>query len=130
MLDTRSRSDERDRGKRRMLLLIFFECLVCLLIWWRGVVIALSDQPEHRNWDMIQRQRRGDWVRNELQERPVWWLMLTGLMLLVLADWFMDKWEQRPWRAATIWTIVMSIVLVVVVALTEHSGWGVRPIKL
>jgi hypothetical protein len=24
----------------RLLLLIFFECLVCLLIWWRGVGIA------------------------------------------------------------------------------------------
>jgi hypothetical protein len=113
-----------------MLLLIFFECLVWLLIWWRGAVTALGEQPEHRNGDMIQRQRRGDWVRNELQERPVWWLMLTGLILLVLADWFVDKWEQRRWRAAIIWTIVMSIVLVVMVALTEHFGWGIRPINL
>jgi len=113
-----------------MLLLIFFEGLVCLLIWWRGVVIALGDQPGHRSWDMIQRRRRADWVRNELQERPVWWLMLTGLMLFVLADWVADKWEQRPWRAAIVWTIVMSVVLVAVVALTEHFGWGSRPINL
>jgi hypothetical protein len=60
----------RDRGKRVMLLLIFVEFLVCLLIWWRGVVIALGDQPEHRNWAMLQQQRRADWVRNELQQRP------------------------------------------------------------
>jgi hypothetical protein len=113
-----------------MLPLVFFECLVCLLIWWRGVVVALGDQPEHRNRDMLRQQRRGDWVRNELQERPVWWLMLTGLMLFVLADWFADKWEQRPWRAAIIWTIVMSTVLVVMVALTEHFGWGIGPINL
>jgi hypothetical protein len=113
-----------------MLPLVFFECLVCLLIWWRGVVVALGDQPEHRNQDMLRQQRRGDWVRNELQERPVWWLMLTGLMLFVLADWFADKWEQRPWRAAIIWTIVMSTVLVVMVTLTEHFGWGIRPINL
>jgi hypothetical protein len=113
-----------------MLPLVVFECLVCLLIWWRGVVVALGDQPEHRNRDMLRQQRRGDWVRNELRERPVWWLMLTGLMLFVLADWFADKWEQRPWRAVIIWTIVMSTVLVVMVALTEHFGWGIRPINL
>jgi hypothetical protein len=113
-----------------MFLLIFLEFLVCLLIWWRGVVIALGDQPQHRNWDLLQRQRRADWVRNELQERPVWWLMLTGLMLLVLADWFADRWEQRPWRAAIIWTIVMGIVLVVVVVLTDHFGSGIKPIRL
>jgi hypothetical protein len=113
-----------------MLLLIFFECLVCVLIWWRGVVTALGDQPEQRNWDMIQQQRRAAWVRNELQERPVWWLMLTGLILLVLADWFADKWEQRRWRGAIIWTLVMSIVLVVMVALTEHFGRAIRPINL
>jgi transposase len=36
-----------------------------------GVVIALSDQPEHRSWDMVQRQHRADWVRNELVgDRP------------------------------------------------------------
>jgi peptidoglycan/LPS O-acetylase OafA/YrhL len=113
-----------------LLLLIFFECLICLFIWWRGVVIALGNQPEHRTWDMLQRQRRADWVRNELERRPVWWLMLSGLMLLVLADWFMDKWEQRPWRAAILWTIGMGIVLVVVVALTKHFGWGIKPINL
>ena len=79
-----------------MLLLIFFECLVCVFIWWRGVVIALGDQPQHRRWDMVQRQRRADWARNELQQRPVWWLMLSGLLLLVLADWFTDKWVQPP----------------------------------
>jgi hypothetical protein len=32
-----------------LLPLIFLECLICLLIWWRGVVIALGDQPRHRN---------------------------------------------------------------------------------
>ena len=51
-------------------------------------------------------------------------------MLLVLVDWFMDKWEQRPWRAAILWTIGMSIVLVAVVARTGHFGWGIKPIKL
>jgi hypothetical protein len=113
-----------------MLLLIFLECLACLLVWWRGVAIALGDQPAHRSWDTIQRRRRADWVRDELQERPVWWLMLGGLMLFVLADWFQDKWEQRPWRAAIIWTSVMSIVLVAMVGLTEHFGLGIRPIGL
>jgi hypothetical protein len=54
-----------------MRLLILFECLVWLLVWGRGVVVALSDQPEHRDWDMIQRRRRADWVRNELEDRPV-----------------------------------------------------------
>ena len=84
-----------------MLLLILLECLACFLIWWRGVVIALGDQPERRNWDMLQRQRR--------------------------ADWFREKWEQRPWRAAMLWTVAMSVVLVVVVAVTVHFGWGMRP---
>jgi hypothetical protein len=79
---------------------------------------------------MIQRQRRADWVRNELQERPVWWLMLTGLVLFVAADWFADKWQQRPWRAAFIWTVAMSIVLVVAVTLTEHFGRGTGPMSL
>jgi peptidoglycan/LPS O-acetylase OafA/YrhL len=111
-------------------LLIFFECLVGLFIWWRGVVIALGDQPQHRSWDMVQRQRRADWARNELQQRPVWWLMLSGLLLLVLADWFTDKWAQPPWRAAILWTIGMSIMLVVVVALTEHFGWDIKPIRV
>jgi hypothetical protein len=111
-----------------LLLLIFLECLACLYVWWRGVVIALGNQPEHGSWDRVQRQRRANWVRNELEQRPWWWLMLSGLMLLVLADWFADKWEQRPWRAAILWTIGMSIVLVVVVGLTEHFGWGIKPI--
>ena len=119
-----------NRGEQRVLLLIFFECLVCLFIWWRGVVIALGDQPQHRRWDMVQRQRRADWTRNELQQRPVWWLMLSGLLLLVLADWFTDKWAQPPWRAAILWTIGMSIMLVVVVALTEHFGWDIKPIRV
>jgi hypothetical protein len=125
-----SRSDEEERGERRLLLLIFLECLVCLFIWWRGVVIAVGNQPQHRSWDMVQRQRRAGWVRNELEQRPWWWLMLSGLMLLVLADWFTDTWAQRPRRAAILWTIGMSIVLVVVVALTEHFGWGIKPIKV
>jgi hypothetical protein len=86
-----------------LLLLIFLECLVCLFIWWRGVVVALGDQPGHRSWDMLQRRRRADWVRNELEQRPWWWLMLSGLALLVLVDWFRDKWEPDPsaGRAAT-----------------------------
>jgi uncharacterized membrane protein YcjF (UPF0283 family) len=113
-----------------LLLLIFFECLLCLLVWWRGVTFALSNQPEHHSWDMIQRQRRADWVRNELEQRPWWWLMLSGLTMLVLVDWFMDRWEQRAWRAAILWTIVMIIVLAVVVTLTDHFGWGIKPIKL
>jgi hypothetical protein len=113
-----------------MLLLIFFECLICLLIWWGGVTLALAGQPGRRSWDALQRQRRADWVRTELAERPWWWLMLGGLMLLVLADWLIDRWQQRPWRAAILWTILTGAVLVVVVALTEHFGWGIRPVKL
>jgi hypothetical protein len=72
-------------------LLIFFECLICLLVWWRGFGIAL---------------------------------------LLVLVDWFMDKWEQRRWRAAILWTLGMSVLLVAVVTLTEHFGWGIGPIRV
>jgi hypothetical protein len=113
-----------------LLLLIFFEFLACVLIWWRGVVLALGDQPAHHSWNMIQQQRRADWFRNELQERPVWWFMLPGLMLFILADWFMEKWEQPPWRRAILWTIAMSIVLMAIVALTEHFGWGLTPVKV
>jgi len=29
-----------------------------------------------------------------------------------------------------LWTIAMIIVLAVVVALTEHVGWGMRPVKV
>jgi hypothetical protein len=112
-----------------LLLLILLECLACFLIWWRGVAIALGDQPERRNWDMLQRQRRADWFRNELEQRPWLWLALGLLMLLVLADWFTDKWEQRPWRAAILWTVAISILLVLVIALTEHFGWRMTPIK-
>ena len=61
----------RNRGERRLLLLIFLECLVCLFIWWRGVVIALGNQPQHRSWDMLRRQRRADRARNELEQRIV-----------------------------------------------------------
>ena len=74
-----------------MLLLIFLECLVCLFIWWRGIVIALGNQPQHRSWDMLRRQRRADRARNELEQR---------------------------------------IVLVVVVGLTEHFGWGIKPVRV
>ena len=113
-----------------MSLLLLFECLICVFIWWRGVVIALGDHPQHRNWDMVQRRRRADWVRNELQERPWWWMMLSGLMIIVLVDWFMDKWEQSSWRAAMLWTLAMIIVLVVVLALTEHFGWAMKPVRV
>jgi hypothetical protein len=111
-------------------LLIFFECLAGFFIWWGGVVIALGNQPEHRNWDRVQRQRRADWFKNELEQRPWWWLMLGVLAMIVFADWFWEKWEQRPWRAAILWTIAMIMVLVVVVGLTEHFGWGVKPVKV
>ncbi|HZD68277.1 MAG TPA: hypothetical protein VFA45_04940 [Actinomycetes bacterium] len=113
-----------------MRLLIGFECLACFLVWWGGVVIALGKQPEHRGWDVAERQRRADWFRNELEQRPWWWLMLSGLMMFVFVDWFMDKWEQRPWRAAILWTIGMIIVLVVVLTLTAHFGWSMKPIKI
>jgi hypothetical protein len=125
-----SRSDQEEPRRTTVLLLIFFECLICLFIWWRGVVIALGNQPQHRSWDMLQRQRRADWARNELEQRPWWWLLLSGLMLLVMADWFVDKWQQPPWRAAILWTVGMGIVLVVVVAITEHFGWGIKPIRV
>ena len=111
-----------------MLLLIFFECLVCLLVWWGGVTLALAHQPEHRTWDMIQRQRRAEWFRDELEQRPWWWLMLGPLMMLVLADWLAEKWRQRAWRAAILWTIAMVVVLAVLLTLTERFGWSIKPI--
>ena len=57
----------RKRGDTLLLLLMILECLACVFIWWRGVVIALGNQPEHRTWDLVQRQRRAGWVRNELE---------------------------------------------------------------
>ncbi len=128
--DKTLRCGTRKRGEGLLFLLILFECLACVFICWGGFAIALGKQPEHRNWDMVERQRRHDWVRNELEQRPWWWLMLSGLAMIVLADWFMNKWEQRPWRAAMLWTIAMIIVLAVVVALTVHFGWGVRAVKV
>jgi uncharacterized membrane protein YcjF (UPF0283 family) len=56
--------------------------------------------------------------------------MLSGLMIIVLVDWFMDKWEQSSWRAAMLWTLAMIIVLVVVLALTEHFGWAMKPVRV
>jgi hypothetical protein len=56
--------------------------------------------------------------------------MLGVLMMIVLLDWFMEKWQQRPWRAAMLWTIVMIILLVDVLALTVHFGWGMNPLKV
>jgi cell division protein FtsW (lipid II flippase) len=111
-------------------LLIGFEVLACLLIWWGGVAIALGRQSEQRAWDLNERRRRADWFRNELEQRPWWWLMLGVLMMLVLADWVTEKWEQRRWRAAMLWTFGMVIVLVVVVGLTEHFGWSMRPVRV
>ena len=84
-----------------MLLLIFLECLTCLLIWWGGMTLAVADQPERRSWDALQRQRRAEWVRTE-----------------------------RRGRSAILWTILMGVVLVVVVALTEHFALGIRPVGL
>jgi hypothetical protein len=37
----------KNRGGR-LLLLIFLECLVCLFVWWWGVVIAPGNQPQQR----------------------------------------------------------------------------------
>jgi hypothetical protein len=93
-------------------------------------VIALGRQPEHRHWDMVERQRRHDWVVNELEQRPWWWLMLSGLSMIAMVDWFMSKWERRPWRVAILWTIMMIVVLAVVVTLTVHFGWGMKPVKV
>jgi hypothetical protein len=56
--------------------------------------------------------------------------MLGALMMIVLLDWFMEKWQQRPWRAAMLWTIVMIILLVDVLALTVHFGSGMNPLKV
>jgi len=61
---------EVKRGEGLLSLLMFFECLALLFIWWGGVTIALGKRPEHRDLDMVERQRRADWFRNELQERP------------------------------------------------------------
>jgi len=109
-----------------MSLLIIFECLVGFLIWRGGLTIALGNQPERRNRDLLERQRRGDWIRNELQQRP-WLLLALGLVeMIVLADWLQTNWTQRPWRRAMLWTIAMVVVLVLVVALTVHFGWSVR----
>jgi len=113
-----------------LVLLILFECLACFFIWWGGVAIALGKQPEHRNLDMLQRQRRRDWVRSELEQRPWLWLAFGLVAMIVLADWVLTKWEQRPWRAAMLWTIAMIMVVVVIVALTVHFGWGMTPIKV
>jgi len=99
-------------------------------IWWGGFVIARGKQPEHRDWDRVERQRRADWFGNELEQRPWWWLMLSGLAMIVLVDWFMSRWEQRRWRVAMLWTITMIVVLAVVVALTVHFDWGMKPVKL
>lgn len=113
-----------------MFLLICLECLALLFIWWRGFVIALGRQQEHRNWDMVERQRRHDWVVNELEQRPWWWLMLSGLAMIVFVDWWMSNWEQRPRRVAMLWTIMMIVVLAAVVALTVHFGWGMKLVKV
>ncbi len=130
MLVTMATRVRGKRGEGRLSLLIFFECLACSLIWWGGVGIALGKQPGHRNWDMLQRQRRADWFRNEFEQRPWWWLAFELVAMLALADWFWEKWQQRPWRAAMLWTIAVIIVLVVVVALTAHFGWGMKPVKV
>jgi hypothetical protein len=120
----------QNRGEGLLFLLICFECLALFLLWWGGFVIALGKQPARRNWDRVERQRRHDWVLNELEQRPWWWLMLSGLAMIVLADWFMNKWEQRPWRVAMLWTTMMIVVLAVVVALTVHFDWGLKPVKV
>jgi len=111
-------------------LLIFFECLACFFIWWGGLVITRGRQSEHRNWGRVERQRRADWVRSELEQRPWLWLAFELLAMIVLLDWFWEKWEQRPWRAAMLWTLAMIVVLVAVVTLTVHFGWGMKPVKV
>ena len=110
--------------------LIFFECLALFLIWWGGLVLALGKRPGHRNVDSVERQRRADWVRNEFEQRPWLWLAFGLVAMIALADWFWEKWEQRLWRAAMLWTLAMVIVLVVVVELTMHFGWEMKPIKV
>jgi thiol:disulfide interchange protein len=79
---------------------------------------------------MVERQRRADWLRNELEQRPWWWLVLSGLAMIAFVHWFTDKWEQRSWRVAMLWTIMMIVVLTVVVTLTGHFGWGMKPVKV
>jgi hypothetical protein len=120
----------RESEAKLLALLILFECLACFFIWWGGVAFALGRQPEHRNWDRVERQRRADWVRSELEQRPWLWLAFGLVAMIVLTDWILTKWEQRPWRTAMLWTVVMVIVLVSVVALTVHFGWGMRTVKL
>lgn len=118
------------RGEGLLLSLIVFECLACFFIWWGGLVIARGKEPEHRNVEMAERQRRADWVRNELGQRPWWWLMLGVLIVIVLVDWFMEKWQQRPWRAAVLWTVAMIILLTEVLTFTVHFGWGIKSVKV
>jgi hypothetical protein len=118
-----------ERGEDRLFLLICFECLALFLIWWAGYARVLGGQPEHRDLDMVERRRRADWVREELEQRPWWWLMLSGLAMIVLVDWFTTRWARPAWRAAALWTLTMAVALVVVVALTVHLGWGVRPVR-
>jgi glucan phosphoethanolaminetransferase (alkaline phosphatase superfamily) len=66
----------------------------------------------------------------ELEQRPWWWLMLSGLAMIVLVDWFTSRWERPAWRAAMLWTLTMAVALVVVVTLTVRFGWGMRPVGL
>jgi hypothetical protein len=113
-----------------VLLLTLFECLACLFIWWAGLGIVRAGRSVDRDWDMVQRRRRADWFRSELEQRPWWWLMLGVLMLLVLLDWFLERWWQPARRAAMCWTLAMIAVAVVVVTLTVHFGWGMRPIRV
>ena len=113
-----------------MLLLIGFEFLACFFIWWAGAAVVLGKEPEHRDLDMAERERRREWVVNELAQRPWWWLMLSGLAFIVLFDWFMTRWERPRWRSAALWTIAMVIVLAVIMALTVHFGWGMRAVHI
>jgi hypothetical protein len=123
-------TDTDGAGEVRLFLLICFELLLLSLIWWGGYVRALGRQPEHRDLDLAERRRRADWVRDELEQRPWWWLMLSGLAMIVLVDWFTSRWERPAWRVAMLWTLTMAVALVVVVTLTVHFGWGMRPVGL